>query len=44
MTTTTTPTTIPITQCNYCKRKYPLVFLRCPYCKTKNPNKKETPS
>jgi len=30
---------IELTQCAGCKRKYPLVYGRCPYCKTKNPAK-----
>lgn len=25
-----------LTLCQSCKRKYPVVYRRCPYCKTKN--------
>ena len=30
-----------ITTCSNkaCRRKFPLVYIRCPYCKTKNPFK-----
>ena len=28
--------------CKGCKRKFPMVYTRCPYCKAKNPQKAES--
>jgi DNA-directed RNA polymerase subunit RPC12/RpoP len=33
------PSSIEVTTCGNCKRKFSKFYLRCPYCKTKNPAK-----